>query len=214
MLNKMLASIEKAFPLTQLDPGEFGQLKINGMHFHIRCFYAEGLGHVSAMEAVGFFGLMKMDTLVVNPFEKDMPLFSHDRIRAMGKDSLYLELYNTMLETTDLSPLDQVVQAYRALPAFDPGAHWYDPIKLPQSLFKRGKKLHSAAFTAASQDFLDCYLQICRSAPACDSSAKREKAAAYSEGLLANGGPAADVFIKRFGKETTGKFFRNIFFGA
>lgn len=213
-MEKLMHLISRSLSLQEQQTGEFSTLKVKGMTFTIRSFAAEGFGHVSTMSASGFLGLMKMDTLILNPFEKDMPLLSYDRIRAMGKDSLYLELYNTMLGETDLSALDGIAETYKALPSFDPGSHWYDPIKLPQSLFKRGKKQHTAAFSEAAEAFLAGYLLLCREAPGCDREEKKEKAAAYSGGLLANGGPAADVFIGKFGREKTGEFFRNILFGA
>ena len=213
-MENMLRQIRASFPLTELDAGSYRELKVSGMKFHLRCFYAEGLGHVSTMSASGFLGLMKMDTLILNPFQKDAPLLSYDRILAMGRDSMYLEMYHTMLAGTDLSALDAVKDAWGSLPDFDPGSHWYDHIKLPQSLFKRGKKPHTAAFTAAARDYLEAYLQICQNAPSCDSAEKKAKASAYSEGLLENGGPAVDVFIKHLGREKTAALFRTVLFGA
>ena len=54
------------------------------MRFFVKAYRADGLGHVSVMRAKGFFGLMKMDTLIIVPKEKDLPLYSYDRIYAMG----------------------------------------------------------------------------------------------------------------------------------
>ena len=48
------------------------------MTFTIKAYKAEGLGHVSVMRAKGFFGLMKMDTLIVNPTYVDLPLYSYN----------------------------------------------------------------------------------------------------------------------------------------
>lgn len=214
MIDKLLSFIDDKFPLAQKDTGSFSKPTVNGMHFHIRSFYAMGLGHVSAMEASGFFGLMKMDTLILNPFERDMPLLAYDRIHVMGKDKLLLELYNTMLGNTDVSSLDAVGKACEAIPSFDHGTHWYDTILLPQSIFKQGKKRDSAVLNSACTDFLSHYLQLCRSAPICDLSAKKEKASVYTNGLLQNGGPSTTIFIKHLGKESTTELFRNFLFGA
>ncbi len=94
-MDKMIESLKSAFPLNELGVGEFAKIKVKGMNFTINRYYAEGLGNVSVMRAVGFFGLMKMDTLIINPTECDMPLFSYDRVLAMGNDTLILELYDT-----------------------------------------------------------------------------------------------------------------------
>ena len=110
------------------------------MKFDIKAYSAKGLGHVSLMRAKGFFGLMKMYTLMIVPKEKDLPLYSYDRIYVMGNDTLIVELYDTFIDTPDLSALDGVKSKYADLPERDPGEHWYDDIKLPESISKKGKK--------------------------------------------------------------------------
>ena len=67
MMQKMLRTIADFFQLSGTDVGEYRTMKVNGMNFSIWAFRAEGLGHVSAMTAKGFFGLMKMDTLIITP---------------------------------------------------------------------------------------------------------------------------------------------------
>lgn len=214
MIQEMLRSIAAQFHLNAADVLDFRKMKVSGMNFQIWAFEAEGLGHVSAMTASGFFGLMKMDTLIITPTGKDMPLFSYDRVNAMGNDTLIFELYDTLLGETDLSALAQVKEKYRHLPQHDLGEHWYDSIKLPQSLSKKGKKTHTAAFDACTAEYLDAYLSAARCAPEGDPAAKLEKAAVYVEGLLKNGGPSTDVFKKGIGDEKTGVLFRRVLFGT
>ena len=182
------------------DPEEVQELKVSGMKFHIRTYKAPELGHVSVMKATGFFGLMKMDTLIITPTHKDMPLFSYDRVLAMGNDTLIFELYDTLLGSIDLSALDAVKQSAAYLPDHDLGTHWYDSIKLPQSLSKRGKKAHSTSFDATASHYLAKYLAAAKLAPVCEAAPKREKASVYVEGLLQNGGPSTDVFKKSIGE--------------
>ena len=97
MTEKLLSMIAKRYALTELNIGDMAKLKANGMTFTIKAYKAKGLGHVSVMRAKGFFGLMKMDTLIVNPTDVDLPLYSYDRIYAMGNDTLIAELYDTLL---------------------------------------------------------------------------------------------------------------------
>lgn len=196
------------------DPEQIRELKVSGMKFHIRTYKAQGLGHVSVMEAAGFFGLMKMDTLIITPTEKDMPLFSYDRVLAMGNDTLIFELYDTLLGCTDLSGLDGVKQSAAYLPDHDLGAHWYDSIKLPQSLSKKGKRADTPAFDTTATHYLVKYLEAAKTAPACEAAPKREKASVYVEGLLTNGGPSTDVFKKGIGEEKTAELFRKVLFAT
>ena len=214
MTDKLLALFEKSFPLTELSCGEFEKMKVSGMSFRIRRFAAEGLGHVSLMTASGFLGLMKMDTLVVTPTQRDMPLLSYDRVLAMGNDTLIYELYDTLLSSVDLSALEEEKRAAAALPDHDLGPHWYDSIKLPQSLSKKGKKAHRAAFDDLAVRYLEKYLALAENAPCCEAAPKREKAAVYTDGLLKNGGPATDIFLKSIGEEKTARLFREVLFAS
>lgn len=214
MTDRLVAVIGESFPLQELDCGQYRKMKVSGMTFTVRRFYAQGLGSVSVMVAAGFFGLMKMDTLIITPTEKDMPLFSYDRVHAMGNDTLIIELYDTLLGQTDLSALAQVKQDAAYLPDHDLGAHWYDSIKLPQSLSKKGKKGQTPAFDATVVHYLAKYLETAKNAAACEAAPKREKAAVYVEGLLNNGGPSTDVFKKGMGDEKTADLFRKILFAT
>lgn len=214
MIRTMLRAITQKHHLNALTLGEYSRMKVNGMNFEIWAFHAEGLGHVSAMVATGFFGLMKMDTLIINPTERDLPLFSYDRVHALGNDTLIYELYDTLLEQADLSGLENVKQAFAHLPDHDLGEHWYDSIKLKVSLAKKGKKAHRAAFDNCALEYLEAYLNAAGNAPYCEPGPKKEKASVYVEGLLTNGGPSTDVFKKGIGNEKTAELFRNILFGT
>ncbi len=212
MTEKLLALLKERFPLTETDVDAYRTLKAKGMTFAVRAYAAKGLGHVSVMQAKGFFGLMKMDTLIVNPKEIDLPLLSYDRILAMGNDTLIVELYDTAVEPLDLTALNVVKTKYQDLPERDPGTHWYDAIRLPESISKKGKKL-SQQFDAMTADFAAAYLSL-PAKPVTDPEKKREKTNAYVEGLLQNGGPSTDVFKKALGEEKTAELFRKVLFGT
>lgn len=214
MTDKLLELIRERYPMESLDAGEYAVLKCSGMKFRIRSFQAEGLGHVSAMTASGFFGLMKMDTLIITPTAVDMPLYSYDRVLAMGNDTLIVEIYDTLLTSADLSALDAAKEKCTDLPEHDLGSHWYDSIKLPQSLSKKGKKSYKQAFDRAVEGNLTAFLDCARTAVSCEAQLKREKASVYVEGLLSNGGPSTDVFKKGIGEQKTADLFRRILFGT
>lgn len=214
MIEELLNAIDARFPLAEQSAGDFQKLKANGMTFSIRAYRAEGLGWVSVMTASGFFGLMKMDTLIINATEVDMPLLSYDRVHAMGNDTLIYELYDTMVGQTDLHLLDNAKGRTAILPDHDLGTHWYDEIKLPQSFSKKGKKIHTPAFDDAACQYLVAYLDAAKAAPSCDRDIKREKASVYVEGLLTHGGPSTDVFKKSIGEEKTAALFRRILFAT
>lgn len=211
--DEMLLTLAKSCGFSLREPEQTLEMKVSGMKFRIRAYTAPGLGHVSEMTATGFFGLMKMDTLIITPTRVDMPLFSYDRILALGNDTMIFELYDTLLGETDLSALDEAKAACGALPDHDLGSHWYDAIKLPQSLSKKGKK-QTPAFDKAAGGYLEAYLQAAAGAAPCEEKGKREKAGVYVEGLLEHGGPSTDVFKRSLGPEKTAELFRGTLFAT
>ena len=190
-------------------------MTVNGMNFSIRAFKAEGLGHVSVMQAKGFFGLMNMDTIIINPTEIDLPLYSYDMILAAGNHTLIVELYDTTVsEFSEQKLLDVCNEPnYSAIPERDPGEHWYDSIKLASSISKKGKKKHSDLIQRLTLKHFEAYLSSDKKAVT-DIYVKLEKSKFYVDGLLEKGGPSTDVFKKAIGEEKTRKLFESILFGT
>jgi hypothetical protein len=211
MTNKILDILKSRFTLHPIDAGDMATLKASGMTFKVEAYRAEGLGHVSVMRAKGFFGLMKMDTLIINPTELDLPLYSYDRILAMGNDTLIVELYDTLVGDYSEDGMNAVKAKFTSLPERDPGEHWYDSIKLPSSISKKGKKITSELDEMTLGHF-EAYLSS-SDTPVENTESKKDKAAIYVNGLLEKGGPSTDVFKKQLGVEKTTKLFREILFG-
>lgn len=215
MLNKMLKIIEKSFKLEEIDVKEYSKIKAKGMKFDIKAYYAKGLGHVSVMTAKGFFGLMKMDTLIINAIEKDLPLYSYDRVHAMGNDTLIIELYDTIIHPSEFEDIDKVNDKYDDIPKHDLGEHWYDSIKLEESVSIKGKiKKDKELFDEYAMEHFQAYINTVNGGSDVDTEQKVKKAAVYVEGLLKNGGPSTDVFKKALGEEATAELFRNYLFGT
>ena len=212
MTDRILKILGERFSLTELPAGEFASLKVSGMKFSIKAYNAEGLGHVSVMKASGFFGLMKMDTLMITPTELDLPLYSYDRIYAMGNVTLIAELYDTLTGELDASALDGAKAEFVHLPERDAGEHWYDGIKLKESISKKGKKAQTPSLDELAIKHFRAYLGLSATSPT-DPDKKRERTEYYVNGLLERGGPSTDVFEKALGKEKTEELFKKVLFG-
>ena len=215
MTERILTLINNRYATSEIDCGEFANMKVNGMKFSIRAFKAAGLGHVSIMRATAMLGLMKMDTLIINPTELDLPLYSYDRIFAMGNDTLITELYATTVgEFSDEKMLEVLAsEKYSALTERDPGEHWYDSIKLRPSISKKGKKAQTELINSLTEQHFEAYFAS-NSAPVTDIEAKQEKARVYVNGLIEKGGPSTDVFKKAIGEAKTRTIFETILFGT
>ncbi len=209
MIDKILELVKSKYPLQSLDAGEFAKMKISGMHFDVSAYRAEGFGHVSVMQARGFFGLMKMDSLIIVPTEKELPLFSCERIRVMKKDILIAELYDTLSGAYDGGELDAVKGRYSGIPDHDTGVHWYDNIRLPQSFAKEAK--HTAEFDNLESEYIEAYLRTENNTG--NREEKRRKTEYYVQNLLKNGGPATDPVKEKLGEEKTKELFEKVLFG-
>lgn len=213
-MEQLLQMIDDRFAVTELDTKDFASMKVSGMNFQIRSFQIENVGTMSVMSANGFFGLMKMDTFILVPTKKDAPLFSYDRIFAMGNDTCLIELYNTQLSPCNLGGFDQLKARSKNYPAYQTKSYWYDELRFSQSMAVKSKKKQSKELTALRNEYFMEYLRLLSVSPECDESAKKEKCAVYVNGLLTGGGASTSVFLKNIGKEKTEELFHKYLFGV
>lgn len=219
MIDRTLTLLKQRFAVQEESTGEFARIKAGPLQFRVARYILPGVGNLATMQAKGMLGLMRMDTLILTPLQCDAPLFSYDRIHVMGNDTLIVELYDTMLQPEDeayrahLAALDATKECFADLPEHDLGAHWYDGIKLPQSAAKKCKG-RADKMDALYLAMLDEYVRLMKDAKPCDPKEKAAKAAVYVEGLLQNGGPSTDAFVKALGREQTEKLFRTVLFGT
>ena len=194
-----LRKVSKEFRVTEYDIGPDQHLSRYGMNFATHSYEIEDI--VMTMKA--FWGLMTMETVVISPVERDLPLFNIDRVSAFGKETLLIEIYDTQIE-----PLDADIQeSFHALLERDSAVsdveskpHWYDEIRYPFSYGKAGKGL-SQQFERAQKDYLGTFLQALKNAPTCDREAKLEKNREFAEKLVENDGPAVNTMRSLFGED-------------
>ena len=209
-----LSQLQQLYGLEAVTGNANAKIDKKGMHFTITTYVVKGLGHLSVIDMKAMFGLMKMESVVLNAEYKDLPLFSADYIQAAGKCTLLEEFYDTML-----APLDEgskafcraVKDKYKALPPYETGPHWYDSIRYDFTLGASDKSLQemNAEITKA---YFDAYLENVARAPACDPAAKKAKTKEYVDGLFKNGGPAVDQFKKLIGDEAAREVFEKYVF--
>ncbi len=213
MLNYALERLGTLCTVTERDVTPWQKIDKGPLHFRIRAYEAEGIGRMSVITMKSMLGLLKMETLVFTPLEKDMPLLSYDLVRAMGEDTLLLELYDTQLTPAKYSEMNAVKRQYTSLPDNHLGKKWYDHLKLSPTLSKKGKKL-AKQYEPLCKAWFDAYLTQLASAPACDRAAKQAKVREYVDGLFANGGPSTDQFKNLIGDEAARTLFGKFVFSS
>lgn len=199
-----LRQIGQIFTYTENDIGDDRHLSHSGLNFAVHSYEIEDVGHLCAMTLKAFWGLMTMETIVISPMEKDVPLFNMDRVSAFGKDTLMVEMYDTQLEPLAeeyAAEFQELLDRDSAIGDVESKPHWYDSIRYPFSYAKAGKGL-SKPFERAQQDYLAVYLKLLMEAPNCNEEAKLAKNREYAEKLVSNKGPAVDTMRNHFGDET------------
>ncbi len=209
-----LYDIDRVFPLKEIPAGEFSKASVSILKFHIKHFDAGLLGNVSYMYSNG---LMKMESLIVNPLRIDMPLLSMDTILAMGNFSVYSEIYDTTVNGFDQNGCQKVKASLSAYPDVEAKPHWYDNIRLACSIAKKAKKADLEPLVKGLRSYLLVYLALAEKALVIKDpkilANKGRRCNAYVEGLLKNGGPSTDAFLKKYGKERTAKLYYEVLFG-
>ena len=181
-----------------------------GMTFHLESFDWNGCACVSHLTMRAFFGLMKMDTLICTPYAKDMPLFSYEYICALGKRTLLVEAYDTLVKPVDLSTMDAVKARYQDLSDKPTKPAWFDKLKLSPTVCKTGKE---PRLSALATEMTTAYLELFATARDIDRSAKTAKNSAYVEGLI-NDGPTFRAVSKMLGVAQAKILFRCFLFGT
>ena len=206
-------SLGRYFDLVQKDLGGDSRLSKRGMTFETKSWEICGVGHLCVMRMKAFFGLMKMETIVIAPFEADLPLYNADWVRAFGTETQIAELYDTQLEPWPeeaQGKFDKIKAAFVDLPDAPTGEHWYDSVLYPCSIHKKGKKL-TDRFNKLAGDYTDMFVaQLAAAAspaspaPAgkCPADAKKARVSEFAHKLVENDGPAVSMMAKLFGTET------------
>ena len=151
--------LEQGYTLRPCELGADAHLSKSGMAFDTQAWEIPGLGHLCLMRMNAFFGLMKMETVVVTPGNRDLPLINLDWVGVLGKETQIAELYDTQLAPYPagaLAEFDAVKQQGADLEELASEPHWYDAILYPCSFHKAGKGL-SERFSSLAEGCLRVY---------------------------------------------------------
>lgn len=219
-VDSVLDTLGKNYTVTPVDVGNYKQMTISGiMKFDVEQYHIEGLGNLSVMRLN--MGIMQMSTIVITPFDKNLPLLSADYMYIMGNRKAYLEFYDVVKEKDDayntlMSNLQAVVDKYNHLEDFEATAAWYEHL-LTVDTYKSCTSKQDAEIEQMLIESLDAYIAHEKTLPLLSAEEKAEKLAItldYTNGLVDKGGVSTNAFKKELGVEETKKFFDQVFFGT
>ncbi len=213
--NWIREQLSRTYTLKQLDLGTDARLVKKGFTFETESYEVAELGHLCVMRMKAMLGLMRMETVVLSVTHRDVPLINLDYVKAFGKETQMVELYDTQIafEPEDLQKAFLQIRDRDADLADYASAekHWYDEILYPCSYLKTGKGV-SGRLAGAARDCAGSYISLLARAPACDPAEKQGKTRHFAETLFASGGPAVDQVTKLFGRDTAERLiFRHMY---
>lgn len=212
----LLKRISEEFKLTKVDIGEDSYLKKKGMKFQIEVYKVEDIGQLFLMKMSGMFGLMKMETMTFTINQKDVPLIDADYIKAFGKETFIVELYNFMINPYK----EQYLEEYRKIKELDndlleyeaePG--WYEAYRYPETYKKTGKKLTNRYINTANK-YIDTFIKQIKELELCDKDLKQKRIEDFANELFSKGGPAVNTFKKLFGVDTAKRVVLNYMYNV
>lgn len=212
MKETILNELKKRYTLEKRDMGDMKNIHKGMYNFDCEAYTVKDIGNLFFIEMKALFGLMKMETTVLTPVNKDLSFCNFDIIKAMGNETHMFEMYRSAIKDTDLSAFNAIKEKYSNLENYETEKRWYDDCRLESSICKKGKKISEKA-EAMLKECLDLYLELLDKAEDCDPEAKKEKTKEYVDRLLSEGGAAVDSMNKIIGKEKTAKLVREFMYG-
>lgn len=208
--------LKKGYTLIPDDIGSDARLSKSGMVFDTRSYTVEGLGHLCVLNMKAMLGLMKMETVVLSVFDRDVPLINLDWISAFGKETQLNELYDAQIAPYPQNRLDEFSRIKNAdsdLTDYVSAPSWYDGIKYECSYHKTGKKI-SQRLSSAAAEYIAVFADQLKDADICDPEIKKKKIRDFACTLVEKGGPAVNQFTKLFGNETAERLILKHMYGV
>lgn len=211
-MEELIALFAERYPLKKIDVGEFSKMKVSPMKVEIEAYDIPSLGRLSLLKGSAMLGLMKMESLILVPKEKDFPLFNCDSMKVGGKAILLIELYDTCQGKVLCPSLAAAKERFSSYAPYPQKSAWYDSLKRPESVAVCAKGKND--FPSLAKGYAESLLEDLAAAKAVLPAEKNPLNASYVDGLLENGGASTDLFLKRLGKEKTSILFHRFLFGT
>lgn len=211
-MHKVIELFSKAYQLKEIDVKEFKKMKVRPMKFEVSAYDIPNIGRLTYMKGSAMLGLMKMDTIVLTSYTKDMPLISYDRIKVGKKDTILIELYDTCKTKVDYPTLEAASNKFNSYPKYESKPAWYDTLRRKESVAATTKGKND--FDTLLEEYIKALIDVINDSNDISREEKKPLNEVYINGLLEKGGASTSMFLKKCGKEKTAEFFHKYFFGS
>lgn len=214
MINHFLTELRKKYECQQVDVGDFKEVKVEGATATIKAYDVEGVGRVSTVEVIGFLKLWKMQSMIINPLEKDAPIYYYHRHNRKGRDIYKAEVLDMLLEEREVPEFDAILEKYVDIQELEDKPNWYDEIKMPSCVLKTVKKNESAKLDEVAKEHFAAYLKVLDNSPVCGKVRKKEFVKEFIDGLVDEAGIAVlQLFRAYYDKRVAKALCVDVLFG-
>ena len=211
MKDNIIKKLGEQYVLEKIDMGDLSHIHKGMYDFICEAYEIKDIGSLFFINMKAMFGLMRMETSVITPLNRDLSFCNLDIVEAMGNETYMFEMYKSAINDPDLSAFDDIRKKYEYLTDYKTSERWYDAVKLSPSIAKKGKKI-GADGDKLLTECLDTYLKLLKDAPKCDPDKKKAEVRKYVDRLIAEGGAAVDSMNKIIGAEKTAKLIREFMY--
>ncbi|MBQ8518814.1 MAG: hypothetical protein IJ455_04295 [Agathobacter sp.] len=214
MIQRMVEEIKSKYACKTQDVGVFEKVVIDGATFRMCAYNMKGLGRVATVQMKRLVGFWDMQSLIITPFEKDMPIYYYNRHREKGKYIYRVEVFDTQFEPIETSTMEAVVEKYKELPDDPQNERWYDEYKLPVCAVKKVEKKRKEDLSPMIWEHFCAYMDLLEKAPECKPVEKKKKVNVFVNELCEKSGIAIiEIFIANYGTKITEKLANEVLFG-
>lgn len=223
---KVLDILSENYTVTPLDAGEFSDISVSAplapgfvvdLDFEVQQYEVEGYGNLSIMKTDG---MQQMSTIVLTPFDKNLPLISTDYMFNGENRVSYIEFYGLGIDGDENMPvfdsLSTLTDKYADFANQPPTPGWFDEVRT-MGLFKVSTYKDDDAISQMLYDSFEITMAASFETPDLDEEqriAKYEITQDYVDHLISNPGISTAIFNMCLGQERTSQFFNNVFFGT
>ena len=219
-VDETITRISEKYKLTPIDAGEYSEMSAYGiLKFHVSQYEVENIGNLSVMTVNA--GVMQMATIVLSPYEKNLPLMSCDYMYMLSTRKAYIEFYDLVSEKDEgylswMERYKEEAKKYEDIKSVSASSGWYDYL-ITTAIYKSAGTKDDEKLRLLLGDEIDTYLSQASSYGKLTDEEKAAKAAKikeYSDRLIDEGGVSTSFFKKALGEEKTRAFFDKVFFGS
>lgn len=212
--------MKEHYELKEIEVEElFKHLHIQSMDYEVRQFEVVGVGNLLIMECLDSEAL-QMDSFVLTPYFKRLPLYSTDYMYIKERRSFLNEIYNLVDKSDEvyekyIDKFREHDKKYEALPNMKVKECWYDDIR-PVCIAKDTKPENDDEILEIFFGMLRTFIEMEKESAVLSEEEygkKWEAVQNYTDGLVDNGGVSTDLFKAVIGPEKTKEFFNSVFFG-